>query len=119
LTSSSRELELGLTTVTRVQCWISLTLSQKRSPTSVSNLSLKKGKGKSLTDKNFKHLYYMYESFYAVALRQEENITQNPGCEWQLGLVMLFLLLLGTSIPLVEQIIVFIPIMRTYRERIE
>jgi hypothetical protein len=28
----------------------------------------------------------MFGSFYAVALRQEDNITQNPGCEWQLGL---------------------------------
>jgi hypothetical protein len=46
-----------------------------------SNLSLGKEQGGTLTDKKFKHLCYMFESFYAVALRQEDNITQNPGCE--------------------------------------
>jgi hypothetical protein len=26
----------------------------------------------------------MFETFYAVAIKPSENITENPGCEWQL-----------------------------------
>jgi hypothetical protein len=52
----------------------------------LSILSFGKGQGGTLIDKRFKHNCYMFESFYAVALRKEDNITQNPGCEWQLGL---------------------------------
>ena len=39
-----------------------------------------------LQDKKFRHLCYMIETFYAVAIDYRLNITQNPGCEWQLGL---------------------------------
>jgi hypothetical protein len=39
-----------------------------------------------MIDKKFRHLSYMFETVYAVGLRQEDNITQNPGCEWQLEL---------------------------------
>jgi hypothetical protein len=45
----------------------------------LGNLSLGKGQGGSLIDKKFKHLCYMFESFYAVALRQEDNITRTQG----------------------------------------
>ena len=39
-----------------------------------------------MVDKKFRHLSYMFETVFAVGLRQEDNITQNPGCEWQLEL---------------------------------
>jgi hypothetical protein len=52
----------------------------------LGNLSLGQEQGGTLIDKKLKHLCYMFESFYAVALRHQDNITQNPGCEWQLGL---------------------------------
>jgi hypothetical protein len=52
----------------------------------LGNLLLGKGHGRTLTDKKFKHPCYMFETFYAATLRHLDNITQNPGCEWQLGL---------------------------------
>jgi hypothetical protein len=52
----------------------------------LGNLSLGQGQGGTLIDKKFKHLCYMFESFYALALRHQDNITQNPGSEWRLGL---------------------------------
>jgi hypothetical protein len=27
----------------------------------------------------------MFELFFAVAMKESDNITQNPACEWQLG----------------------------------
>ena len=40
--------------------------------------------GGTIQDKRFKHLCFMFETFYAVAIDPHDNITQNPGCEWQL-----------------------------------
>ena len=40
--------------------------------------------GGTIQDKRFKHLCYLFETFYAVAINPHHNITQNPGCEWQL-----------------------------------
>ena len=40
----------------------------------------------SVSDKQYRHLCYMLESFYAIGIKDIENITQNPGCEWQLRL---------------------------------
>jgi hypothetical protein len=37
-------------------------------------------------DKHYRHLCYMFETFYACCIRPSDNITENPGCEWQLGL---------------------------------
>ena len=52
----------------------------------LNNLKLDGGAGGTLQDKKFKHLCYMFETFYALAINPHDNITQNPGCEWQLRL---------------------------------
>ena len=52
----------------------------------LGNLTLGDANGGTLADKKFKHPCYMFETFYAVALGPYDNITQNPGCEWQLQL---------------------------------
>lgn len=39
-----------------------------------------------MVDMKFRHLSYMFETVYAVGLRQDDIITQNSGCEWQLEL---------------------------------
>ncbi len=36
------------------------------------------------TDKQYKHICYMFELLFNIAIEQRKNTTQNPGCEWQL-----------------------------------
>jgi hypothetical protein len=40
--------------------------------------------GESLASKKYKHVCFMFELFFAVALEPSKNITNNPTCEWQL-----------------------------------
>ena len=49
-------------------------------------LSLLKGSGNrhSLQEKMYKHLCYMFELAYALAIDPVKNISCNAGCEWQL-----------------------------------
>jgi hypothetical protein len=42
--------------------------------------------GGSLASKKYKHMCFMFELFFAVALEPSKNITNNPTCEWQLRL---------------------------------
>jgi hypothetical protein len=42
--------------------------------------------GGSLASKKYKHMCFMFELFFAVALQPSKNITNNPTCEWQLRL---------------------------------
>jgi hypothetical protein len=42
--------------------------------------------GGSLASKKYKHVCFMFELFFAVALEPSKNITNNPTCEWQLRL---------------------------------
>jgi hypothetical protein len=44
--------------------------------------------GGSLAFKKYKHVCFMFELFFAVALVEpsKKNITNNPTCEWQLRL---------------------------------
>ena len=51
----------------------------------LNNMILDNGAGGTIQDKRFKHLCYLFET-YAVAIKPDDNITQNPGCEWQLRL---------------------------------
>ena len=38
----------------------------------------------TLVDKQYKHLCYMLELFFAVSVEPGKNLTSNPTCEWQL-----------------------------------
>ena len=38
----------------------------------------------SIGDKKYKHIYYLFELAYALAIESRRNISGNPGCEWQL-----------------------------------
>ena len=38
----------------------------------------------TIADKQYRHLCYLSESVYALAINSEMNISSNPGCEWQL-----------------------------------
>jgi hypothetical protein len=39
--------------------------------------------GGRLASKKYKHVCFMFELFFAVALEPSKNITNNPTCEWQ------------------------------------
>jgi hypothetical protein len=39
---------------------------------------------KTLVDKKYCHIVYLSELLYAVSIDLKENISSNPGCEWQL-----------------------------------
>ncbi len=52
----------------------------------LGQLKFGEGRGATKQEKRYKHLCYMFESFFAVALAPRDNITQNPGFEWQLQL---------------------------------
>ena len=39
----------------------------------------------TIGDKKYKHLCYLFEAAYALALEPRRNISGNPGCEWQLN----------------------------------
>jgi len=39
----------------------------------------------TLADKKYKHICYLFELAYALAIESRRNISGNPGCEWQLG----------------------------------
>ena len=43
-----------------------------------------KGKTKNLPNKKMKHLLYLFEATYAVALDVDDNVTQAPTGEWEL-----------------------------------
>ena len=49
-------------------------------------LKLGKNSAGTLQDKKAKHLCYMFELFAAICIEPSQNITMNPGCEWQLQL---------------------------------
>ena len=51
----------------------------------LAKLSVKGMTNPSLQYKKYRHLCYLFELTYAVALAPQANITQNPTCEWQLG----------------------------------
>ena len=37
-----------------------------------------------LQDKQYRHLCYHFELIYGLEIKYEDNISSNPGCEWQL-----------------------------------
>ena len=41
--------------------------------------------GDNLVDKQYRHICYLCELIYGVCIDLEDNISSNPGCEWQLG----------------------------------
>jgi hypothetical protein len=40
--------------------------------------------GLSIQSKQYKHLCYLFETCFAVAISSQMNVTMNPTCEWQL-----------------------------------
>lgn len=38
----------------------------------------------AMQSKKFRHLCYLMECFYAVAIAERNNVTENPTCEWEL-----------------------------------
>ena len=52
----------------------------------LNDLSYGQDRAAALDWKKYRHLCYMMELFYACAIKDSDNITQNPGCEWQLRL---------------------------------
>ena len=38
----------------------------------------------SLANRKYRHLCYLFEAVYAIALKPSDNITQNPTGEWEL-----------------------------------
>jgi hypothetical protein len=50
----------------------------------LENLSQGARGGLSLQSKQYKHLCYLFETAFAVAIEPNMNVTQNPTCEWQL-----------------------------------
>jgi hypothetical protein len=38
----------------------------------------------TLVHKKYRHIVYLSELLYAVSIDLKENISSNPGCEWQL-----------------------------------
>jgi hypothetical protein len=50
----------------------------------LGDLAYAVGRASTVQLKRFKHLCYMFELFYAVGINPDDNITQNPGCEWQI-----------------------------------
>ena len=38
----------------------------------------------TLENRQYKHVCYMIESVYALAIAPSKNLSSNPGCEWQL-----------------------------------
>ena len=54
--------------------------------TMLAKLPYRNDDGGSLVSKKYKHVCFMFELFFAVALEPSKNITNNPACEWQLRL---------------------------------
>ncbi|KAG7368562.1 hypothetical protein IV203_031305 [Nitzschia inconspicua] len=51
----------------------------------LTNLSYGDGRAGTLEFKKYKHICFIFELFFAVALEPSRNITENPStCEWQL-----------------------------------
>ena len=52
-----------------------------------SELSKLKGNAsrQSSNDKKYRHLCYMFELAYALAIEPSKNISSSAGCEWQTG----------------------------------
>jgi hypothetical protein len=48
---------------------------------------LKKGarNNDDLVSKQYRHLCYMFETFFALAIARNRNLSSSPGCEWQTG----------------------------------
>ena len=58
------------------------------SESDVKHLSkLKKGarNRSDLVSKQYQHLCYMFETFFALAIARSRNLSKSPGCEWQTG----------------------------------
>jgi hypothetical protein len=51
----------------------------------LSKLSYGQDRAAALDWKKYRNVCYMFELFFAVAMKESDNITQNPACEWQLG----------------------------------
>ena len=43
------------------------------------------GNRKSMDDKKYRHLCYMFELAYALAIDPNKNVSSSAGCEWQMG----------------------------------
>jgi hypothetical protein len=52
----------------------------------LSKLSYGQDRAALLDWKKYRNVCYMFELFFAVAMKESDNITQNPTCEWQLQL---------------------------------
>ena len=39
----------------------------------------------TIDDKKYRHLCYMFELAYALAIEPSKNISTSAGCEWQIG----------------------------------
>ena len=39
---------------------------------------------KDTEGKKFKHLCYLFQSVYTLAIEPRRNLSNNPGCEWRL-----------------------------------
>ena len=52
----------------------------------LNSLSYGDNRGGTLDFKKYKHICYMFELFFALAIEPSRNITENPTCEWQLRL---------------------------------
>jgi hypothetical protein len=59
----------------------------------LSKLSFGQDREAALDWKKYRNVCYMFELFCALVMKESDNITQNPSCEWQLQLYS----------PLVEQ----------------
>ena len=69
--------KLNLTSVIELFAW---------SDVEVSEVTPLKGavSWSSLEMKQYRHICYIFECAYALAIEPRRNISENPGCEWQL-----------------------------------
>ena len=58
----------------------------KKEEAQLNKLSLKKTSilNGTLDEKEYKHLTYLFEAVYAVAIEPRNNISQNPTGKWEL-----------------------------------
>jgi hypothetical protein len=50
----------------------------------LGKLSASLAERQSMEDKKYRHIIYLFEVAYAIALKPTDNVSSNPGCEWQL-----------------------------------
>jgi hypothetical protein len=51
----------------------------------LSTLPLPSAIHQGIEHKQYKHIVYFLETVYALAISPEHNLSENPGCEWQLN----------------------------------